>query len=94
MPKALKKCDYSGTIGTSRRETVDGVSTAKMIKKLGPPSCTAERDETDSKTTMEWIVPMGGSKLTVYDYRGSKWSIGGFAKDQKKAKKLKEYLEK
>ena len=97
MPKALKICDFSKTKGGGKLMEVTGVSTAEMIRKLGPPTCTARRGETGKfgKTKQEWIVPMGGkSYLTVYDYKGFRWSLGGKSKDKAKAKKLKAYLEK
>ncbi len=94
MPKAYKRCDFSRTEGTSYLDSMKPVSKSKMIKKLGPPTCSGADKADDPKTDQEWHVPMGeGSVLTVYDYKGDKWMIGGFRKDRKKAEKLKKYLE-
>ena len=97
MPKALKKCAHEKTMYTSLQAHVHPVSLAKMTKKLGPPSCTKRRKETSWQSKREWIVPMGKSYLTVYDWKDSdlnhEWNIGGRKKDKAKALKLKKYLE-
>ena len=94
MPKAYKRCNFKRVVGTGRLDHMKPISIAKMIRKLGPPTCSREDKARDPKTDQEWHVPMGGgSVLTVYDYKGSKWNIGGKAKDKSKAEKLKKYLE-
>ena len=94
MPKAYKKCDFNRIRGTSLQARAKPISITKMIKKLGPPTCSRADKARDPKTDQEWHVPMGGgSVLSVYDYKGEKWSIGGKRVNKKKALKLKEYLE-
>ena len=97
MPKALKRCAHDKTMYTSLQTHAYPLSLRKMIKKLGPPSCTQKAGETGWQTKREWIVPMGKSYLTVYDWKGSddaqEWNIGGHKKDKAKAMKLKKYLE-
>ena len=97
MPKALKRCVKKRVKWTSKQAEVEGVSRAKMIRKLGPPTCTQEAGETHWRTKTNWHVPMGKSVLTVYDWDdqdiNDDWNIGGHKKDKAKAKKLKKYLE-
>jgi len=97
MPKALKRCAKDRVKWTSRQAYVERVSLSKMLRKLGRPSCTQEDGETHWRTKREWIVPMGKSYLTVYDWDdqdiNDDWNIGGKKADKAKAKKLKKYLE-
>jgi len=65
-----------------------------MMRKLGPPTCSGEDKADDPKSVQEWHVPMSkGTVLTVYDYKGDRWMIGGRRADKAKAQKLKKYLE-
>ena len=97
MPEAYKKCLKIRVKGTHRQAEVEGVTYAKMVRKLGPPTCTREDDETHWRSKTTWHVPMGKSVLTVYDWDDQDilddWNIGAKTGDKAKALKLKKYLE-
>lgn len=69
--------DRKKIIGTSAKGRLSDKLTVTTLKKIfGNPA----KDGADEKTTIAWhITFFDGTIATIYDYRGCKWSIGGFS---------------
>ena len=85
-----KSKDLDKRLGTGFLLKIKPITLASMKSKLGIPSIEGS---IDGKVKYEWVVKIGNQYLTVYDYKGDKWHIGGRLKDKKKAISLMKYLE-
>ncbi len=52
-------------------------STVYTVEKLTEIFGNPTEFEEGGKTTMEWSLTIGDVFISIYDYRGFKWSIGG-----------------
>ena len=72
----VKQINSSSAIGTSLQGYLnDKVYTEKILKAhFGAPT---KMDELYDKVTKQWVLDIGGTIVTIYDYKGHKWHIGG-----------------
>lgn len=70
----IRQVPSAEIIGTSLQGFLnDKVYTKKALTAIfGPPT---KLD--DDKVTTEWMLDIGGTIVTIYDYKGDKWHIGG-----------------
>ena len=75
--KMIRKGDPKAVNGTGRVGYLDErLSENEITEMLGFGPTYRDNGEY-SKTTVEWVVEIDGCPLTIYDYKGDRWHIGG-----------------
>ena len=75
QPKFAHLRTNSSIVGTSYQGHIDSnvVSLEKLVHVFGPPVKYAH----DGKVTYTWALRVGDTIITIYDYKGDRWHIGG-----------------
>lgn len=69
------KISPTNSIGTSFRGRITAIPREEIVAILGEPNRT---ESGDGKITCQWVLSVGGTVVTLYDYKGDKWHFGGF----------------